>query len=50
LHAEHIASLVGVKADKDGQKHPPDNADIDYTLSCCRQHNHLTWDLMTPEG
>jgi hypothetical protein len=30
----HIAPLVGVKADEDGQlkKHPPDNADIDHTL------------------
>jgi len=41
LHAEHIAPLEGMKADEDGQlkkereKHPPDNADIDYTLSCC---------------
>jgi len=22
------------------EKHPPDNADIDYTLSYCRQHKH----------
>ena len=27
-------------------KHPPDNADIDYTMSCCQQHSHLTWNMM----